>query len=272
MSYVAAFTYSDLQSLVDNTAWCFKPRASAIVVMESPHAARVQTSLDSSRLSWSEHFQIEWERIKWMRAHETVDESTWEWTRMHESGWEGMRVCDQTIQWPSCRGFRCSGPVREDSWGFAMPSASKFFHFQYRLHAVPFFSLSNWETGASDMWNSARDWSERDVEQRARLEWSPRGCASRSPQSLNYYGREKKGPACSLLSMSSFQFQWCTRTDREPSGHLHCSWVSFIAEISSKFTKKYPLMSMYSDSVNLKIFVPLKRNEKSRCEGKGSKD
>ena len=41
----------------------------------------------------------------------------------------------------------------------------------HRLHVVPFFSLCNWETGASDMRDRARDWSERGRR--------PRGCASR---------------------------------------------------------------------------------------------
>ena len=58
-----------------------------------------------------------------------------------------------------------------------------------RLHAVPFFSLSNWETGASEMRDRARDWSEQG---------RPRGRASCSLQSLTYCGREKKGTACSL--------------------------------------------------------------------------
>ena len=43
-----------------------------------------------------------------------------------------------------------------------------------------------------------RDWSARDAWPRARPH-SPRGCASRSFQSLSYCGREKKGTACSLL-------------------------------------------------------------------------
>ena len=58
-----------------------------------------------------------------------------------------------------------------------------------------FFSLCNWETGASDMHARARDWSERG----RRPPHSPRGCASRSLQSLNWCRREKKGTACSLL-------------------------------------------------------------------------
>ena len=78
-----------------------------------------------------------------------------------------------------------------------------------RLHAVPFFPLSNWETGASEMRDRARDWSEQG--RRPRGEWgrgkrlffvlpphSPCGFASRSLQSLTYCGREKKGTACSL--------------------------------------------------------------------------
>ena len=32
-----------------------------------------------------------------------------------------------------------------------------------RLHAIPFFSLSNWETGASERHDRARDWSERGI-------------------------------------------------------------------------------------------------------------
>ena len=77
---------------------------------------------------------------------------------------------------------------------------------------VPFFSLGNWETGASEMRDRARDWSEQG--RRPRGEWgrgkrkeriyffvlpphSPLGCASHSLQSLNYCGREK-GTACSL--------------------------------------------------------------------------
>ena len=43
-----------------------------------------------------------------------------------------------------------------------------------------------------------RDWSARDAWPRARPH-SPRGCASRSFQSLSYCGRDKKGTACSLL-------------------------------------------------------------------------
>ena len=51
-----------------------------------------------------------------------------------------------------------------------------------RLHAVPFFSPSNWETGVSEMCDRARQLS-----------------ASRSLKCPNYCGRrEKKGTACSL--------------------------------------------------------------------------
>ena len=54
------------------------------------------------------------------------------------------------------------------------------------------------ETGASEMRNRARDWSER-----GRRPWGSflpilRAFGSRSLQSLNYCGREKKGTACSL--------------------------------------------------------------------------
>ena len=59
-----------------------------------------------------------------------------------------------------------------------------------RRHAVPFFSLGNWETGASEMHDRARDWSERGRR--------PCGGACRSLQSLNYCGRVKRGTASSL--------------------------------------------------------------------------
>ena len=59
-----------------------------------------------------------------------------------------------------------------------------------RLHAVPFFSLSNWETGASEVGDRARDWSERG--RRPRGGWG-RGQRTRSLQSLNYCERERKG-------------------------------------------------------------------------------
>ena len=57
------------------------------------------------------------------------------------------------------------------------------------LLTFPIFSVSNWETGASEMHDRAY----------VLLPHSPRGCASRSLQSLNYCGREKKGTACSLM-------------------------------------------------------------------------
>ena len=50
---------------------------------------------------------------------------------------------------------------------------SRFARISPRLHAVPFFSLTDWETGASEMRDRARDWSETAA-------------------------REKKGTACSL--------------------------------------------------------------------------
>ena len=55
---------------------------------------------------------------------------------------------------------------------------------------------SNWETGASEMHDRARDWSEQS-------RW-PRVCASRSSQSLNNCAREKRGTACSLLTCGQF--------------------------------------------------------------------
>ena len=70
----------------------------------------------------------------------------------------------------------------------------------HRLHAVPSFSLSNWETGASELRDRARGWSERG--RRPRGEWGRRedkreeNSASRSLQSLSYFGREKKRTAC----------------------------------------------------------------------------
>ena len=47
------------------------------------------------------------------------------------------------------------------------------------------------------------DWSERDARPRARLERAR--CASRSLQSLNSCGRQKKGTACSLGHFQTFE-------------------------------------------------------------------
>ena len=42
-------------------------------------------------------------------------------------------------------------------------------HVYTAVHAVPFFSLSNWETAANEMHDHARDWSERGRQSRG--EW-----------------------------------------------------------------------------------------------------
>ena len=65
-------------------------------------------------------------------------------------------------------------------------------HFQrqvlFRLHAVPFFSLSNWETGASEMHDRAWDWGE----------WGPssplsaRLCLSLAPVSQLLWMRKER--------------------------------------------------------------------------------
>ena len=83
---------------------------------------------------------------------------------------------------------------------------------------------------------TARDWRERGT--RPRGEWgraernkennlffifhSPRGCASRSLQSLSYCGREKKGTACSL----NIENKILTRNGGEGWGSAGRSWRS----------------------------------------------
>ena len=66
-----------------------------------------------------------------------------------------------------------------------------------RLHAVPFFSLSNWETGDSEMRDRVRDWDEQGT----RPTFLPilRAAVPLARSSLSIAVDEKrKGTACSL--------------------------------------------------------------------------
>ena len=64
------------------------------------------------------------------------------------------------------------------------------------LHAVPFFPLSNWKTGASET-TTACETGVSEVD--GRVENGEESAADGLLQSLNYCGREKKGTACSLV-------------------------------------------------------------------------
>ena len=59
-----------------------------------------------------------------------------------------------------------------------------------RLHAVPFFSLSIWETGASEMHDRARDWSERDRWPRG--EWGRGAAVPLTRSSLSITERKER--------------------------------------------------------------------------------
>ena len=88
------------------------------------------------------------------------------------------------------------------------PSLGQLLH---RLHAVPVFSLSNCETGVSEVDGRAENGEERREKKVVLPPHSPRGFASRSLQSLNYCGREKKGTACSLATPVPNQLSFETK-------------------------------------------------------------
>ena len=62
-----------------------------------------------------------------------------------------------------------------------------------RLHAVPFFSLSNWETEASEIHDRARDWSEQGRRLRPSSPFSARLCLSLAPESRLLWTRKERG-------------------------------------------------------------------------------
>ena len=65
------------------------------------------------------------------------------------------------------------------------------FHDFARLHAVPFFSFSNWETGESKMRDRTRDWSE--------LGRRPRLCLSLAPVSQLLWTRKERDCVQSMI-------------------------------------------------------------------------
>ena len=121
------------------------------------HVACLSFVVCSSRLIMT-HI---WKRRIWIRNSEQKNSAVW----------KEMVVCPTYVGW-DFDFLHLFNIKRTQFWTIWHPVTGKI-----TLHAVPFFSLNNWETGASEM----------------------RACASRSLQSLNYCGREKKkGTACSL--------------------------------------------------------------------------
>ena len=93
-------------------------------------------------------------------------------------------------------GRRCGMTSTQTNWKYKQCNGGRGFvcrrrlrgmftcHYQTRLHAVPFFSHSNWETGASEMHDRARDWSEQGRRPRgvSQLPWTrKKGTACRLP-------------------------------------------------------------------------------------------
>ena len=87
------------------------------------------------------------------------------------------------------------GKLLQDFW-FQLSNLCAVFVriglFPFKLDAVPFFSLCNWETGASEMRDRARDWSEQGRR--------PRGAAPLARSSLPITVDEKRKELCAVYS------------------------------------------------------------------------
>ena len=107
-----------------------------------------------------------------------------------------------------------------------------------RLHAVPFFSLSNWETGASEMRDRARDWSEQgarlclSLAPVSQLLWTSkeRHCV----QSMVAYERGRGNYAIlfgAWMNMNSFIQESCKITETRKPQSLWGPWSGHVAPV-----------------------------------------
>ena len=94
------------------------------------------------------------------------------------------------------------GPQSPMAWGI-LPCRIGRVGQVSRLHPVPFSSLSSWETGASEMRDRARDWSERG---RPSSPFSARLCLSLAPVSQVLWTRKKKRDC--VQSTKSATLRW----------------------------------------------------------------